>query len=201
MGGLDGRCRRQRVTVMFVDIVGFTALVDTLDCADVHALQRDYFAVVSAAVRACGGVVEKFVGDAAMGVFGLRGSAPVGAAQAVRAGLAVQAALRGRALAGRFPVHTRVGLATGEVIVDLDAVADGGHAMISGSVVTTAVRLQALAPHDTTVVCPATRDLTEDVIAYQELPPVTAPGKPCPLDLWRALHSRPVRERVLLSAA
>src|SRR4051794_21192574 len=66
------RCRRQRVTVLFVDIVGFTAMVDDLDCADVHALQTDYFALVSAAVRECGGVVEKFVGDAVMAVFGVR---------------------------------------------------------------------------------------------------------------------------------
>lgn len=182
------RCRRQQVTVLFVDIVGFTALVDDLDCADVRLLQNEYFAVVSATVRRCGGVVEKFVGDAVMAVFGVDTAAQEGAAAAVRAGLAVQETLRGCRLAGRFEVRTRVGLATGEVIVDLDAAHDGGQAMISGSVVTTAARLQAYAPHDTTVVCAATRELTGHAIAYQELPPVAVPGKAAPVDLWRALH-------------
>src|SRR4051812_40801793 len=107
------RCRRQTVTVLFVDIVGFTGIVDELDCADVRELQIDYFAVVSAEVRAAGGVVEKFIGDAVMAVFGASGPAAgtpdeigCAAAGAVRAGLKIQEALRGRFLAGRFPVRT-----------------------------------------------------------------------------------------------
>jgi class 3 adenylate cyclase len=193
-------CRRQRVTVLFADIVGFTAMVDDLDCAEVHALQLDYFAVVSAAVRACGGVVEKFIGDAVMAVFGIRTDAREGAASAVRAGLLVQETLRERRLAGRFEVRTRVGLATGDVIVDLAAARDGGHGMISGSVVSTAARLQAYAPHDTTVVCAATRELTGDVIAYQDLPPAVVAGKARPVDLWRALHPQGAPVRLLQAA-
>ena len=108
--------RRQTVTVLFVDIVGFTALIEDLDCAEVRALQMDYFAAVSSVVRDCGGVVEKYVGDAVMAVFGLSAQCPAeGAAAAVRAGLAVQEALRGRRLGGRCPVRTRVGAVTREV--------------------------------------------------------------------------------------
>jgi class 3 adenylate cyclase len=187
--------RRQQVTVLFVDIVGFTALVEDLDCTDVHALQTDYFGTVAGIVRDGGGVVEKFVGDAVMAVFGLHGAPCAEAAAAVRAGLLVQEALRDRRLAGRHRVSTRAGLATGDVIVDLTAARDGGHAMISGSVVTTAARLQACAPHDTTVVCAATRAITGDDIAYQDLPPAVLAGKPRPVGLWRALqpHTTPVR--------
>jgi adenylate cyclase len=182
--------RRQTVTVLFLDIVGFTALVDELDCAEVRALQRDYFAIVSEVVRAGGGMVEKYVGDAVMAVFGaeLGGSGPQAAAAAVEVGLSVQEALRGQLLAGRFAVKTRAGLATGDVIVDTQAAREFGHGMISGSVVNTAARLQAYAPHDTVVVCSATRELTDAAIAYQELPPVRVSGKPYPLDLWRALQ-------------
>lgn len=188
--------RRQRVTVLFVDIVGFTTLVEDLDCADVHALQTDYFATVAGIVRDFGGVVEKFVGDAVMAVFGLPGNTRAGAAGAVRAGLLVQRVLRGRPLAGGHAVLTRAGLATGEVIVDLATAHDGGHAMVSGSVVTTAARLQACAPHDTTVVCAATRELTADEIAYQDLPPAVLTGKARPVGLWRALQPHGVPARV-----
>ncbi|MEV8506217.1 adenylate/guanylate cyclase domain-containing protein [Actinoplanes sp. NPDC051475] len=200
------RCRRQTVTVLFVDIVGFTSLVDELDCADVRDLQVDYFRTVSAVVRAAGGVVEKFIGDAVMAVFGVSGpgagapdEAGCAATAAVQAGLGVQEALRGRLLAGRFPVRTRVGLATGDAIVDLDAARDGGYGMVSGSVVATASRLQAYAPHDTVVVCAATQLASEDAVAYQELPPVSVAGKAAPVELWRALHPQttPVRARDL----
>lgn len=191
--------RRQTVTVWFVDIVGFTALVDDLDCADVRALQMDYFRAVSAVVRDHSGVVEKYVGDAVMAVFGLSSRGPEeGAAAAVRAGLAVQEALGARLLDGRFPVATRVGVATGDVIVDVDNARDGGVGMVSGSVVNTAARLQAYAPHDTVVVCSATRAATDDAIAYQELPPVVVPGKSRPVDLSRALHQQGARQAVLV---
>jgi adenylate cyclase len=184
--------RRQTVTVLFVDIVGFTALVDDLDCTEVRDLQVDYFAAVSAVVRDLGGVVEKYVGDAVMAVFGLSSRCPgAGAAAAVRAGLQIQETLRARRLAGRHTVATRAGLATGDVIVDMHAARDGGFGMVSGSVVSTAARLQAYAPHDTVVVSATTRAVTDDTIAYQELPPVVMAGKPDPVDLWRALHPQP----------
>ena len=186
--------RRQTVTVLFIDIVGFTALIDELDCALVRALQRDYFSTVAEVVRAGGGVVEKYVGDAVMAVFGTGpgGFGAEAAASAVRVGLSVQEALRGQLLAGRFAVRTRVGLATGDVIVDVTAAHEYGHGMVSGSVVSTAARLQAYAPHDTVVVCASTRAVTDELIAYQELPPVRVAGKPYPLDLWRALQPQRV---------
>ncbi|SNY73294.1 adenylate/guanylate cyclase domain-containing protein [Paractinoplanes atraurantiacus] len=186
--------RRQTVSVLFIDIVGFTSLIDDLDCAVVRALQRDYFGIVSEVVRSGGGVVEKYVGDAVMAVFGTdeTGFGPEAAAAAVRVGLSVQEALRGQLLAGRFAVRTRVGIATGDVIVDVAATREFGHGMISGSVVATAARLQAYAPHDTVVVCSSTREASDELIAYQELPPVRVAGKPYPLDLFRALEPQGV---------
>jgi adenylate cyclase len=188
---------RRTVTVLFIDIVGFTALVDRLDPEDVWALQKDYFATVTRAVLADGGVVEKYIGDAVMAVFGAGAARPdtpqtVGdaAARAARAGLRMQEALRDYPLAGRFPVRTRVGVATGEAIVDV-AAGNGGQAMISGSVVATASRLQAYAPQGTVVVCAATRQVTDALISYQELPPVAVAGKPYPIELWRALAPQP----------
>jgi adenylate cyclase len=201
------RCRRQRVTVLFVDIVGYTTIVDDLDCVDVRDLQVDYFSVVSAQVRAEGGVVEKFIGDAVMAVFGAVGPGAGtpdevcgAAAGAVRTGLRIQEALRGRLLAGRFPIRTRVGVATGEAIVDLEQTRDGGYGMISGSVVSTASRLQAYAPHDTVVVCAATREVTDHAVAYQEMPPVSVAGKPAPVELSRALYPQTVTDRFALQA-
>jgi class 3 adenylate cyclase len=193
----EARSPRRTVTVLFIDIVGFTALTDRLDPEDVWALQKDYFALVAREVRAGGGVVEKYIGDAVMALFGAGADhqdtpAVVArhAARAVQAGLRMQDALRDHPLAGRFPVRTRVGIATGAAIVDVTA-GDGGQAMISGSVVATASRLEAYAPHGTVVVCESTRRATDALIAYQDLPPVAVAGKPYPLHLWRALNAQP----------
>lgn len=181
--------RRQTVSVLFVDIVGFTTMVERMDCADVRALQMDYFATVSALVRRHGGVVEKYVGDAVMAVFGLSSRRPEGdAAAAVRAGLAVQQAISGVRLAGRYAVRTRAGVSTGEVMVDEAEVRDGGQRMISGRVVSMAAKLQALAPHDSLVACPITKELSGDDLLYQELPPAVVGG--AAVDLFRALVTR-----------
>ncbi|MEV6490500.1 adenylate/guanylate cyclase domain-containing protein [Actinoplanes sp. NPDC051633] len=181
--------RRQTVSVLFVDIVGFTALVDGWDCADVRALQMDYFALVSAVVRDHGGVVEKYVGDAVMAVFGLSSRRPEGgAAAAVRAGMGVQEAISGVRLAGRHEVHTRAGVSTGDVMVDLAAARDGGYGMVCGGAVSLAAKLQACAPHDTLVVCPATHRLSSSSVDYQELPPAEVGGRP--VDIFRALVTR-----------
>lgn len=195
------RCRRQTVTVLFVDIVGFTSLVEELDCTDVHALQRDYFDVVSAVLRTKGGVVEKYIGDAVMAVFGAtcpQAGSPEAvsraAGAAVRAGLRIQEALRGRLLGGGWAIRSRVGIATGDAIVDLDATRDGGYGMVHGSIVATASRLQSYAPHDTVVVCSGTQAVSDGAVAYHELPPVSVPGKRVPVALWRALE--PGREPV-----
>ena len=182
--------RRQTVSVLFVDIVGFTTLVDRLDCAEVRLLQMDYFATVSGLVRAHGGIVEKYVGDAVMAVFGLSSRRPEGgAAAAVRAGLSIQETISGVRLAGRHEVRTRAGVSTGDVIVDVAAARDGGHGMIWGSPVSLAAKLQAYAPHDTLVACAGTRELSADAVDYQELPPAVVGGSR-PVDLFRALPSR-----------
>ena len=180
---------RHTVSVLFVDIVGFTAIVDRLDCAEVRALQMDYFSIASAVVRDHGGIVEKYVGDAVMAVFGLSSRRPEGgAAAAVRAGSGVQEALSGVRLAGRHSVHTRAGVSTGDVMVELSAAHDGGHGMISGGPVSLAAKLQACAPPDTLVVCPSTRELSSDVVDYQELPPTLVAGRS--IDISRALVTR-----------
>ncbi|SCL27720.1 adenylate/guanylate cyclase domain-containing protein [Micromonospora inyonensis] len=177
---------RRTVSVLFVDIVGSTALVDRLDPEDVRALQQEYFGTVAAVLRRWNGVVEKYVGDAVMALFGGVESDGFDAYRAVRAGLEIQRVLDGRPLAGGTVVRLRVGVATGEAVVDLAAARDAGHGAVSGAVVTLAARLQEHAPRGTVIVCAATRRATADLIDYRDLPPATMAGKPLPVAVWRA---------------
>ncbi|WP_433341946.1 AAA family ATPase [Micromonospora sp. CA-111912] len=174
---------RRTVSVLFADIVGSTALVDRLDPEDVRALQRAYFDTVAGVLVRWGGVVEKYVGDAVMALFGARESDGFDAYRAVRAGLEIQRALDGRTLPGAAALRTRVGVATGEALVDVAALRDGAHGMASGAVITAAARLQEHAPPGAVVVCAATRRATAALVVHRALPPLTVAGKPLPMDV------------------
>ncbi|WP_199737140.1 MULTISPECIES: adenylate/guanylate cyclase domain-containing protein [Micromonospora] len=175
---------RRTLSVLFVDIVGSTGLVERLDPEDVRALQRGYFSTVAGVLRRWNGVVEKYIGDAVMALFGAQHSDGFDAYRAVRAGLEIQEALDRRAPAGPR-LRVRVGVATGEALVELAATRDGGHGAASGAVITTAARLQAYAPAGGVVVCAATRQAVAGLLELRPLAAMSVAGKAQPLDVWR----------------
>ncbi|GAB3070370.1 adenylate/guanylate cyclase domain-containing protein [Micromonospora schwarzwaldensis] len=183
---------RRTVTVLFVDIVGSTGLVERLDPEDVRTLQRVYFGTVSGVLRRWRGVVEKYVGDAVMALFGAPDCDGFDAYRAVRAGLEIQAALDRRSPVDAR-LRVRVGVATGEVLVDLTGARDGGHGAASGAVITTAARLQEYAPPGGVVVCPVTRRAVAGLVEQRPLATVTMAGKTLPLDVWRVTGVSPYR--------
>ena len=185
------RDERRWVSVLFVDLVGFTRRAHQLDPEDVRALQREYFGRVRRTVHRWQGVVEKYVGDAVLAVFGAIESDEYDAYRAVLAGLHMQRDLAGLVWPDGTPVHARVGVATGEVVVDLAAVRDGGQALVCGDVVNTASRVQSHAAPGTVVVTAATRGATGRWVRYSRLPAITPAGKPAPLDVWRAVAPVP----------
>ncbi|SCG45354.1 adenylate/guanylate cyclase domain-containing protein [Micromonospora halophytica] len=187
---------RRTVTVLFADIIGSTTLTERLDPEDVRALQRAYFDTVAGVLRRWHGVVEKYVGDAVMALFGARRSDGLDAYRAVRAGLAIQRALDRRPMPGGVRLRVRVGIATGEAMVDLAAARDGGHFAASGAVTTTAARLQEYATAGGVVVCAATHRATAGLVDQHALAPAALAGKALPVDVWRvtaAARPRPAR--------
>ncbi|MEU1606164.1 AAA family ATPase [Micromonospora matsumotoense] len=187
---------RRTLTVLFADIVGSTALTERLDPEDVRAVQFAYFDTVAGVLRRWQGTVEKYVGDAVMALFGARTSDGLDGYRAVRAALEIQDALDRRKLPGGVTLRVRVGVATGEAVVDLAAVRDGGHGMASGAVLTTAARIQEYAPPGGVVVCAATHRATAGLIDQHALAPAALTGKARPVDVWRVTgptHPRPTR--------
>ncbi|WKU06591.1 adenylate/guanylate cyclase domain-containing protein [Micromonospora sp. HUAS LYJ1] len=184
---------RRTLTVLFADIVGSTALTERLDPEDVRAVQFAYFDTVAGVLRRWQGTVEKYVGDAVMALFGARTSDGLDGYRAVRAALEIQAALDRRTLPGGVTLRVRVGVATGEAVVDLAAARDGGHGMASGAVLTTAARIQEYAPAGGVVVCAATHRATAGLVDQHALAPASLTGKTLPVDVWRV--TRPARHR------
>jgi class 3 adenylate cyclase/tetratricopeptide (TPR) repeat protein len=182
---------RKVVSVLFADLVGFTARSDRADPEDVRATLRPYHARVKREIERFGGTVEKFVGDAVMAVFG----APVGheddAERAVRSALRIVEAIPelNEARPG-LELAVRVAVNTGEAVVSLEARPEQGEGIVAGDVVNTASRLQGAAPVGAAVVGETTYRATKDVIVYEELPPVALKGKAEAVPVWRAVTAK-----------
>jgi class 3 adenylate cyclase len=173
------REERRVVSVIFVDLVGFTGDSEKRDPEDVRAVLGPYHDAVRTEIESFGGVVEKFIGDAVMGVFGAPTAHGDDPERAVRAALAI----RDRVGAGR---ELRIAVNTGEALVELSARPELGEAMVAGDVVNTAARLQTGAATNTVVVGEETWRATRDIFDYDAGEPVNAKGKSAPVPLWIA---------------
>ena len=134
---------RRVCSVLFCDVVGFTPLSEARDPEAVRELLSEYFAVARTVIGRYGGVVEKFIGDAVMAVWGTPVATEGDAERAVRAALDLVAAVAELGAEAGLPgLAARAGVVTGEVAVTLGAVGEG---MVAGDAVNTASRVQAAA--------------------------------------------------------
>jgi class 3 adenylate cyclase/tetratricopeptide (TPR) repeat protein len=180
----QARRERKVVTVLFADLVGFTARSEQLDPEDVAAELGRYHARVREELERFGGTVEKFIGDAAMAIFG----APV--AHEDDSERAVRAAFEILAWAADEGIDMRVGINAGEALVTVDARPEAGETMAAGDVVNTAARLQSAAPVNGVLVGVQAYRATERAIEYREAEPVEAKGKAEPVTAWEAVRPK-----------
>ena len=184
MAGGTARRERKVVTVVFCDLVGFTARAEAMDPEDVEAILRPYHERVRSELERHGGTVEKFIGDAVMALFGAPTAHEDDPERAVRAALAI------RQFALEDELELRVGITTGEALVSLDASPSEGEGMASGDVVNTAARLQSGAPVNGILVDETTFRATRHAVDYDEPQTIEAKGKSTPISVRRALEVR-----------
>ena len=177
--------------MVFADLVGFTSLNESADPELVQALVTRAFDRLSAEVARYEGTVEKFAGDAMLAVFGVPVVHEDDAERAVRAALEMQAAMGELAAElrreGRPELSLRIGIETGEVLVDQGRASGERDRIVTGDAVNTAARLQQVAPPGAIVVGPFTYAATRDVVEYEELPAAVLKGKALPVAAWRAV--------------
>jgi class 3 adenylate cyclase len=187
----EAREERKIVTVLFADLVGFTARADGLDPEDVRAILRPYHGRLRAEIEAFGGTVEKFIGDAVVGIFGAPVAHGDDPERAVRAALSVRDAIDAmNADDQRLDLRVRLAVNTGEAIVSLAARPELGEGMVAGDVVNTASRLQTAAPSNGILVGEATYRATRALFDYRPVEPVLVKGKDAPVRGWLALEAR-----------
>ncbi|HXV03460.1 MAG TPA: AAA family ATPase [Gaiellaceae bacterium] len=178
-----GRRERKVVSVLFADLVGFTARTETLDPEEVEAILRPFHDRLRSELEQRGGTVEKFIGDAVMAVFGAPVAHEDDAERAVRAALAIRDWIR-----EEEELEVRIAVNTGEVIVSFEPGAARG--LVAGDVVNTASRLQTAAPVNGILVGETTYNATSRAIEYRDAPPVDAKGKAEPVPVWEVVQAR-----------
>src|SRR5207253_4689102 len=179
---------RKLVSVLFVDLVGSTARADNADPEDVRETLRLFHDEAKLRIEQHSGILEKFIGDAVMAVFGAPTAHGDDAERAVRAALAVRDAVSElNAEQPELELRIRGAVNTGEAVVTLSARPALGEAMVAGDVVNTASRLQQQAPVGEIVVGEETYRATRSAIEYEALEAVTVKGKAAPIAAWRAV--------------
>ncbi len=177
---------RCRLTVMFCDLVGSTALSSRLDPEDFHDLIGAYGRAVAETVARHGGFVSHFMGDGVLACFGYPETREDDAERAVRAGLALIRAMA--SLPTPEPLEVRVGVATGLVIVG--ALVNEGDLRLRpvlGETPNLAARLQSVARPGAVAISAATRDMIGDSFECLYLGPVQLRGFADPRRSWLVL--------------
>jgi class 3 adenylate cyclase/tetratricopeptide (TPR) repeat protein len=172
--------------VLFADLVGFTTLSESRDAEEVRELLSRYFDTCRRLVGLYGGVVEKFIGDAVMAVWGTPVATEDDAERAVRTALDLVAAVQALGQeAGIDGLRARAGVLTGEAAVNTAAVGEG---MVAGDMVNTASRVQSVADPGSVFVGEATRRATEGTVVYEPAGTFELKGKEGEAPLWCALR-------------
>jgi class 3 adenylate cyclase/tetratricopeptide (TPR) repeat protein len=186
VGGRDAPTAERRVvSILFADLVGFTAISEARDAEAVRELQDRYFEAATQIIGSYGGTVEKFIGDAVMAVWGAPTAFEDDAERAVRSGLDLVAAVAAIGQAMTAELTLRAGVLTGEAAVSLGAANQG---MVSGDLVNTAARLQSVAPPGTVLVGEATYRAASEAIAFEPAGEQLLKGKAAPVPAYRALR-------------
>ncbi len=173
-------------SVLFCDVVGFTPLSESRDPESVRELLSAYFERARTVIGRYGGVVEKFIGDAVMAVWGTPVAAEGDAERAVRAALDLVAAVAQLGAEAGVPgLAARAGVVTGEVAVTLGAANEG---MVAGDAVNTAARVQAAAEPGQVLADTSTQRLAGGGVGFADAGSHRLKGKAEPQALWRAVR-------------
>jgi class 3 adenylate cyclase len=185
----ESTAERRPLSVMFCDLIGSTALSARLDPEDLREVIRSYQARVAATIQQFNGFIARYVGDGVLIYFGWPEAHETDAARAVRAGLAVAAAV-GETRTGGEPLQVRIGIATGLVVIgEPIGSGDSRQQTAIGETPNRAARLQSLAGPGQVVIDAATRRQIGGLFDCQDLGTIALKGLPEPVPAWQVLSA------------
>ena len=178
---------RRPLSVMFCDLIGSTALSSQLDPEDLREVIRTYQACVATTILQFDGFIARYVGDGVLIYFGWPEAGETDAERAVRAGLAVAAAVGSASVSGT-PLQVRIGIATGLVVIgEPIGTGDSRQQTAVGETPNLAARLQSLAGPGEVVIDAATRQQIGGLFACRDLGAIELKGLPAAVPAWQVL--------------
>ncbi len=186
-GSSEAIAERRPLSVMFCDLIGSTALSSRLDAEDLGEVIRTYQACVAATIRQFDGFIARYVGDGVLIYFGWPEARETDAESAVRAGLAVAAAVSATSVSGE-PLQVRIGVATGLVVIG-EPIGSGESRQQTaiGETPNLAARLQSLAGPNQVVIDATTRRQIGGLFECHHLGAVDLKGLPAAVSAWQVL--------------
>jgi class 3 adenylate cyclase/predicted ATPase len=188
LAGAPVPAERRQLTVMFVDLVGSTDLSRRVDPEELREIMRAYQNAVAEVIARLDGHVAKFLGDGVLAYFGWPRASEDAAERAVRAGLAVAAAVGGLSAGAGGSLVARIGVATGLVVVG-DLLGEGAarEEAVTGETPNLAARLQQAAEPGAVVIADSTRRLVGDLFELVRLGALPLKGFAKPAPAWRVI--------------
>jgi len=191
-----GVAERRQLTVMFCDLVGSTALAERHDPEDFREVVNSFLACCADVAKSFDGYIARYMGDGLLVYFGYPEASEHDAERAILAGLAIVSAVRALRPRSGLTLETRVGIATGEVVVgDLIGTGVSQERSVVGRTAHVAARLQGLAEPSSVAVSDATYRLARGFFDWLDLGPISLKGFAEPVQVWRALRERQVASR------
>jgi class 3 adenylate cyclase/ABC-type lipoprotein export system ATPase subunit len=187
---------RRQVTVVFIDLVGSTALGRKLDPEDLIRLLRQYREACVAVIGKYDGFIAQYLGDGILVYFGFPQAQEHAAERAVRAGLEIVETVGQLKQPDGPPLRCRLGIATGLVVAgEATGVGAAGEETVVGDTPNLAARLQSLAEPDCVLVGPSTHQLTADFFEYSFFGEHAIKGFREPVSVWKALRESATESR------
>lgn len=171
--------RRRQATVLFADVAGYTSYASGVDAELVARVMNDLWAEVDQVITARGGRIEKHIGDAVLGVWGVDGAREDDPEQAVRAALELRSAFERFRATNDLDVSVRVGVNTGPVV--FGPVGTAGELGVTGDAVNVASRVEGLAPPGAVLITHDTFRQVRGFFDVQARDPERVKGKAEPL--------------------
>ncbi len=190
--------QRRYATVLFADVSGFTALSERMDPEDVTALMNECFTLLEGAVLRHGGMVDKYIGDCVMALFGVPVALEEAPRNAINAAIEMRTAIYGfrRDHPELTPLDIHSGINTGLVLA---GDVGGDHKRdftVMGDTVNLAARLKDASPKGSIWVGPETFRLTRDAFEFRTLKPITFKGKDHPVRTFEVRSEHQVIHRL-----
>jgi len=176
---------RRPVTVLFVDIVGFTEMSSRMDAEEVHRILGRFFEVADGLVTRYGGSVDKHIGDNVMAVFGAplaHGDDPV---RAVRTAIDIHKAMPGLSEELGTSLQVHIGIASGQVVASDTGSSHHTEYTVTGDTVNLAARLDGLAGAGETLISDAVYRTVSAQVEAEDAGETTVKGLKGPVRIWR----------------